>query len=55
MTVVKTRLDAVLVAILLALTAVAWCDAYGRWSPVAWALPAAYLEPNADGTKAPVT
>jgi hypothetical protein len=46
MTVVKTRLDAILLAVLLALTAVAWCAAYGKWSPAAWALPAAYLEPD---------
>jgi hypothetical protein len=46
MTVVKTRLDAILLALLLALTAVAWCAAYGKWSPAAWALPAAYLEPD---------
>jgi hypothetical protein len=46
MTVVKTRLDAILLAVLIALTTVAWCAAYGKWSPAAWALPAAYLEPD---------
>ena len=44
MTVVKTRRDAILLAVLLCLTAVAWCAAYGKWTAADWALPAAYLE-----------
>jgi len=39
-------LDAVLLVVLLALTALGWCAAFGMWSSAAWARPTAYLEPD---------
>jgi len=41
-----SRLDAILVAGLLALVTLAWCTANAKWTAAEWALPAAYLEPE---------
>ena len=41
-----SRLDAILVAGLLALVTLAWCTASAKWTAAEWALPAAYLEPE---------